>query len=194
MDPSRGQSSCATAKTAQSTSHASSSAVATSSSKFSLCKIRLGLAPWDHFSNCLFVSVALLVYSSTVYLYTANDPIIEASTGLRFAPFNIGYPKLREHAEVSGNTTENKWELVFDFSSAGGEKNFSMVSPEEFSTELLEIPGYEGTEKTEIYYEIPKRYGGILSDEKPKSSGAEESTFSINTSAHEAQAIVDQER
>jgi len=78
------------------------------------------------------VFVALLVCSSTVYLYTANDPIIEASTGLRFAPFNIGYPKLREHAEVSGNTTENKWELVFDFSNSSGGKNFTMVAPEKF--------------------------------------------------------------
>jgi hypothetical protein len=132
LDPSRGQSSCATVKTAQSTSLANSFVVATSSSKCSLSKKNARIAPWDYLSICLFVFVALLVCSSTVYLYTANDPIIEASTGLRFAPFNIGYPKLREHAEVSGNTTENKWELVFDFSNSSGGKNFTMVAPEEF--------------------------------------------------------------
>lgn len=28
---------------------------------------------------------------STVYLYAMNDPVIEASAGLRFAPYNIAY-------------------------------------------------------------------------------------------------------
>ena len=63
---------------------------------------------------------------------------------MRFAPFNIGYPKLREHALAAGLVIENKWELVFDFSKtapASGEdqadaasatKNFSHVPPEEF--------------------------------------------------------------
>jgi hypothetical protein len=30
-------------------------------------------------------------------LFVANDPVIEASTNLQFAPFNIGYPNLGEH-------------------------------------------------------------------------------------------------
>ena len=34
--------------------------------------------------------------SSSIFLYAANDPIIEASSGLRFGPFNLGYPKLAE--------------------------------------------------------------------------------------------------
>jgi len=61
------------------------------------------------------------VISSSVYLYTSNDPIIEASSGLKFAPFKIGYPGLKAHAEAAGLTTENKWELIFDFSSGKGE-------------------------------------------------------------------------
>ena len=40
----------------------------------------------------------LIVFSCTIYLYAANDPVIEASSNLRFAPFNIGYPHLREQA------------------------------------------------------------------------------------------------
>jgi protein XRP2 len=34
--------------------------------------------------------------NSSIFLYAANDPIIEASSGLRFGPFNLGYPKLAE--------------------------------------------------------------------------------------------------
>ena len=50
-------------------------------------------------------------------MYASGDPVIEASNGLKFAPFNMGYPGLKTHAEAAGLTTENKWELVFDFSS-----------------------------------------------------------------------------
>ena len=92
--------------------------------------------------------------SSTVYLYTANDPIIEASRGLKFAPFNIGYPKLREHAEASENVTENKWELIFDFSQKT-EANFTVMDPSEFATQLLEIPEFSGEEQPELYYDFP---------------------------------------
>jgi hypothetical protein len=44
-------------------------------------------------------SKLLVNCSCTIYLYAANDPVIEASSNLRFAPFNIGYPLLREHAQ-----------------------------------------------------------------------------------------------
>jgi len=67
-----------------------------------------------------------------------------------------------------------------------------MIPPVEFSTELMEIPDFEGPEQSELYYDVPIRYGGTLSDNLPQSSGAEETTFNINTSAREAQAIVDQ--
>ena len=55
--------------------------------------------------------------SSTIYLYCSNEPVIEASSGVRFAPFNIGYPGLKENAEAASLTTQNLWELVFDFSN-----------------------------------------------------------------------------
>lgn len=80
-----------------------------------------------------YVSDALTyLFSCTIYLYAQNDPVIEASSGLRFAPFNIGYPCLREHAEKAQlDVAVNKWELVFDFSNRG-ESNFSVVPPEEW--------------------------------------------------------------
>lgn len=56
-------------------------------------------------------------FSSTVYLYASNDPVIEASSGLKFAPYDLAYPKLKEHAEAAGlDVNVNRWELVFDFS------------------------------------------------------------------------------
>ena len=36
--------------------------------------------------------------NSTVYLYAMNDPVIEASSGLIFAPYNVVYQGLGEQA------------------------------------------------------------------------------------------------
>ena len=47
-------------------------------------------------SKLVIILESFVLYSSSVYLYAANDPIIEASSGLKFGPFNLGYPKLRE--------------------------------------------------------------------------------------------------
>lgn len=62
---------------------------------------------------------------STIYLYSMNDPVIEASSGLKFAPYNLMYAGLDQQAEKAGlNTDVNKWELVFDFSTTG-QPNFT---------------------------------------------------------------------
>ena len=72
--------------------------------------------------------------SSSIYLYAANDPIIEASSGLKFGPFNLGYPKLAEQARIAElDPAVNKWELVFDFSEKE-ESNFSVIPPQEWQT------------------------------------------------------------
>ena len=95
--------------------------------------------------------------SSTVYLYTSNDPVIEASRGLKFAPFNLGYPGLRQQAEAAElPVSENKWELVFDFSALTGDdsEKFVQMTPEEWSTQMLEIPGQEpdSSQRTELVF------------------------------------------
>jgi hypothetical protein len=45
-----------------------------------------------------------------------NDPIIESSNDLTFAPYNLAYPYLDEHLQKVGfDINTNKWELIFDF-------------------------------------------------------------------------------
>lgn len=98
-----------------------------------------------------------------------NDPVIEASSGLTFAPFNIGYPGLREQAIAANlDLSINRWELVFDFSNKG-EANHFMLPPAEFQTELKQIEGFED-QPNELVFGIPKRYGGNMTDDKPESS------------------------
>ena len=62
---------------------------------------------------------------------------------MRFGPFNIGYPGLASHAEAAGLTTENKWELIYDFTDTYSNvkkdegdvsKNHGQIAPEEWST------------------------------------------------------------
>lgn len=109
-------------------------------------------------------------------MYTMNDPVIEASSGLKIAPFNIGYPKLAEQAKAAElNPQENKWELVFDFSE-GSTSNFEVIPPSQWKTEMITLPGVDSP--PELVFDYPKRYGGTLSDDPPTSS-AENGAFDI---------------
>jgi len=78
---------------------------------------------------------------SVIYLYTPNDPIIESSSALSFAPFNLKYPLLESHstkANIIGESKDedgniqkkvNKWNQVFDFTKQAQEDNFKFVNP-----------------------------------------------------------------
>jgi protein XRP2 len=37
--------------------------------------------------------------NTKVYVYTPNDPIVESSSNLTFAPYNLRYPFLKEHSD-----------------------------------------------------------------------------------------------
>jgi len=109
---------------------------------------------------------------STVYLYAMNDPVIEASSGLKFAPFNAAWHGLAEQAEKAGLVPAiNKWELVFDFSPSG-ESNFSQVDPADFK--VIKKTEIEGEGEPEIVFGFPERYGGAFSNELPTSSANED--------------------
>lgn len=113
-----------------------------------------------------------------------NDPILEASSGLKFAPYNLTYHGLKEQAKLAGlDPKENKWELLFDFSSSQA-ANFEVMDASEFKLEHKIAPGYEDrTDQPEIVFGFPKRYGGQLSNDKPVSSAMNDnlSAFDIKT-------------
>jgi hypothetical protein len=97
-----------------------------------------------------------------------NDPVIEASSGLKFAPFNAAWHGLAEQAQKAGlDPSVNKWELVFDFSPSG-ESNFSQVEPADFK--LITKTECEGEGEPEFVFGFPERYGGSMSNELPTSS------------------------
>ena len=111
-----------------------------------------------------------------MYLYAANDPIIESSSNLKFAPYNVAYPFLDQHAKDVGFDTSmvmfcwfrigvNKWELIFDFTkdASGQKKNFDLLDPSEFKFIQKEVEGEPS--KPVFAFPYPKRYGGHLEDD-----------------------------
>jgi hypothetical protein len=61
--------------------------------------------------------------------------VIESSNNLKFGPFNLAYPGLKEHAQQAGlNTEVNKWNMIFDFTTnSSGDLNFSVMDPSEWA-------------------------------------------------------------
>jgi hypothetical protein len=51
---------------------------------------------------CIDHDIYSLCDSSTIYLYAANDPIIESSNNLKFAPYNVAYPYLDQQVATVG--------------------------------------------------------------------------------------------
>jgi len=65
-----------------------------------------------------------------LYLYALNDPIIESSGNLTFAPYNVAYPLLdKQAASVGFDTTVNKWDLIFDFTKGETKDNYQFLDP-----------------------------------------------------------------
>jgi hypothetical protein len=62
--------------------------------------------------------------------FVANDPIIESSGNLTFAPYNVAYPLLdKQAASVGFDTTVNKWDLIFDFTKGETKDNYQFLDP-----------------------------------------------------------------
>lgn len=100
-----------------------------------------------------------------MFLYAQNDPIIESSNNIVFAPYNLEYPHLKEQMEEAGLTcTNNRWDVIFDFTEKkeeGTNVNFSILAPEEFALKKIEI---EGDDFPPFHLPVPVKFGGDLPD------------------------------
>lgn len=81
---------------------------------------------------------------STVNLFAANEPVIESSTNLRFAPYNFAYPLLDKHGKEAlfPDFEINKWDLIFDFTpQESGALNYSFVDPKDWEMTKFPVDG-----------------------------------------------------
>ena len=103
------------------------------------------------------------LYDSKVYLFASNDPIIESSNNLTFYPYNVTYPKLREHATAADlPIAENKWDLIFDFTKKKSGSNFSIGDAKDWKIERIQVEGLE--EVKDAVFPYPQKYGGTVPD------------------------------
>ena len=134
--------------------------------------------------------------NSTIYLFSETDPIIESSNNLTFAPYNLAYPLLDQHAAASGlNSDENKWDLIYDFTDTNpdGDKqiHFNILDPSEFSIIEKRVEGMEANPVQ--CFPLPQKYGGTAQDNDPNVK-SDEMVFDIKTTtAADAQKIFDEQ-
>ena len=99
-------------------------------------------------------------------MYTPNDPIIESSKNLKFAPYNVAYPLLDQHtATVGFDVTANKWDLIFDFTKDDAKLNYEFLDPAEFYRVTKELPDLDGSPEPVAPFAIPQKYGGTLDND-----------------------------
>ena len=73
-----------------------------------------------------------------------NDPVIESSSNLTFAPFNVAYHGLQGQMEKAGlKPDENRWELLYDFTPKESGLNYEVMDPSNFKLMTLTAPGHE---------------------------------------------------
>lgn len=105
------------------------------------------------------------LYDSKVFLFAANDPIIESSSNLTFYPYNLTYPKLVDHAAAANlNIEENKWSLIFDFTKkSGGDSNFKIGENKDWKMETIALDGFEAP--ADFVFPYPQSFGGSVPDD-----------------------------
>ena len=152
-----------------------------------------------------YTSLTDSCFSSIVYLYAQNDPVIESSSNLKFAPYNVAYPFLDQHAAQVGFDTSNqnpivthigvnKWEQIFDFTKddSGRKMNFELLDPSEFKMISKSVDGI--VEQPVKAFPYPARYGGTVADDANFGEHKNDNNmmaFSIHTSQADAQKQVE---
>ena len=105
------------------------------------------------------------LYNSKVYLFVSNNPCIESSDTLEFAPYNFTYPMMKEHAASAGlKVGENCWDLIHDFTEReDGVKNYTIIEPKNWKFQKVPVEG--NTEDPSVVFSYPVRYGGTIPDD-----------------------------
>ncbi|XP_055797197.1 protein XRP2 [Salvelinus fontinalis] len=84
-----------------------------------------------------------------VFLCCATQPIIEASTGMKFGCFQYYYPELAFHFKDAGlSIFNNNWSNVHDFTPVSGETNWSLLPEDTVVLDHVPAPDPESEFKS----------------------------------------------
>ena len=126
------------------------------------------------------------VYNTTVNLFVGNNPCIESSENVFFAPYNLAYPLLNQHCASAGlRVAENHWDLIHDFTEKDtGEANYAIVDPGEWEVEAFPLEGIDEQPAEAIPY--PVRYGGTIPDDAYFGEAEDPDAYNIKNTSQRA--------
>ncbi|XP_061082968.1 protein XRP2-like isoform X1 [Conger conger] len=76
-----------------------------------------------------------------VFLCCATQPIIEASTGMKFGCFQYSYPELGAHFRDAGlSVFNNNWSNIHDFTPVSGETNWGLLPESSAVLDCVPLP------------------------------------------------------
>lgn len=117
------------------------------------CKIFIGAIKTSIFvrdcNNCVVVTCCQQFRTRDckkleVFLCCVTQPIIEATTAVRFGCFQFNYLGLENHLTAAGlSPYNNNWTSIHDFTPVPGENNYSYISIKATVKDYLPIPDTE---------------------------------------------------
>ena len=121
-----------------------------------------------------------------VFLLTASEPVLDSSSQITFAPYNLAYPFLHSHfSRAELDPTKNLWSRVRTQLEYGG--NWSLLPSEQF---FLDRKDLHGCPSPEDPVPRPEVYGGIVKGEIVV--GSQEKKLKQMESAEEPAILLEQ--
>ena len=100
-----------------------------------------------------------------IFTYCPSDPVVENCSLIKFAPYNVSLPRLKElFTKANFNPKENKYQAVYDFTeqkNVNNEQHWELMREDEFEYNEVKPEDY-GDASGEISEPI---YQGYLEDE-----------------------------
>lgn len=85
------------------------------------------------------------------FLSCVTQPIIEATTAIKFGCLQIYYPQLRQQLQDAGiSVFNNNWSSIHDFTPVPGENNYGLLPKEATLTDHLPFPSKDPLDSIEL--------------------------------------------
>lgn len=106
-----------------------------------------------------------------IFLCCATQPIIESSTGVKFACFQYYYPELAFQFKDAGlSIFNNNWSNIHDFTPVSGENNWSLLSEDVSVLDAVPVPDSEELKAVRVATDPNKSIIPVTRGQRPKKS------------------------
>ncbi|XP_069492717.1 protein XRP2 [Ambystoma mexicanum] len=106
-----------------------------------------------------------------VFLCCATQPIIESSTGVKFACFQYYYPELAFQFKDAGlSIFNNNWSSIHDFTPVSGENNWNLLPEDSSVLDAVPLPDSEELKAVRVATDPNKSIIPVTRGQRPKKS------------------------